>query len=151
MSRLDISPEVERLELEGYHHTFESSQGDRRALALLQAICFCHDQQIVAPEWAADAFAKASNAWFRLQVCSLDEAFGAKTMTNGRRMQALQRRNVRFKISAEIRQAIAARKSVNRALFEEIGRKVGCSGGQVDKIYYATKWIPKVSDTKSAK
>lgn len=153
MSRLDISAEVERLELEGYRQRFECSEGDGRAQALLQAVCFCHDQQIVAPEWAVEAFARASNAWFRLQVGSLDEAFGAETMTDGRRMQALRRRRARPAINLAIMHAKNSNPpvSINEELFQKIGNDVGLCKTIVQEIYYRKKRKSKGNPAKSSK
>lgn len=118
--RLDFPPGFEAGQLEEFRLHFEA--GDKNAL--IRAIKFCFNQEIVAPEWVVAAFFRATNKWYSMEVKELGEAFGL-ARRKGVNINALKKkRRLQFAVFNAVHDARQRQIRVDDELFEAIGAKL---------------------------
>jgi hypothetical protein len=107
--------------------------------ALLQAISMVAKQGLVMPKWMADVYITRFLRVERLEVGSLDEAFGPLPFKPGQMLKNQRRRRELIpKISSLMIDALNKNptRPIDRGLFDEIGEIVAQSGSYVEKAYY---------------
>src|ERR1700733_4231800 len=85
--------------------------------------------------WLTTAFCDAYDRYLNFEVKSLDELFGGrrKGMQIGAARRRLEKRDEVFWRVQELRKA---GRSVNRDLFNAVGKEFGISGAKADSFYY---------------
>jgi hypothetical protein len=129
--RLDLPPEVEAAHLDELRGRFDA--GDKAAL--LSAIGFCFDQQIVAPDWIVAAFFRAMNRWYAMEVKELGEAFGLEWPKGKHPSAAKKMRRLSTAVYLKVHEAQHAGRALDDDLFAEIGEQLGL-GKTLVKDYY---------------
>lgn len=133
MPRADLPEGFEADYLEDFRQRFERARGDRRVEILFSAIRFCGNQEIPLPEWAVEAFFKATNRWFSLQAGSLDEAFGARIITSKRLAQRRRRRHLEARLYSELSR-LGPREGID---WQALAEGLGVGKTALQEIYYA--------------
>ncbi len=135
--KLDLPPEYIVAQLEEYRRYFEA--GDKNAL--FQAIGFCFNQEIVAPEWIVHAFFRAMNKWYSMQVKELGEAFGLAWPKGKSVAAARKKRRLRYAVSNDIHDEKSRGGTVDDGLFEAIGKKYGLGITLVKEYYASARYV----------
>jgi hypothetical protein len=129
---LDLPRGVEETLLRELRIAFEA--GDRTAL--LKAIAHCGRQARVMPEWVVAGYCSAMNQWWSYRVATLDEAFGV-SLPKGKHIAALRkRRRLEWRVYSRVMQLQAGGRSLNKALFAEVGAEYAI-GKTLAEEYYA--------------
>jgi hypothetical protein len=117
--------------LEILKETFDG--GDKSAL--LQAIRYCCWLRRPLPEWLRVAFLAAYDSATGYEIKSWDDAFG-RPHPKGAHLRT-EKRNLELRpvIIGRV-QALRTEMSVDKELFEKIGKDLGISGTIVSDIYY---------------
>jgi hypothetical protein len=121
-----------------HRRRFEAGNAD----ALLDAIAYCGEREVVQPDWVVKAFRERWNKWLGFEVRTLDQAFGL-SRPKGKKLAWLRKVH-RFakEVLLDIADAAAHGRPINFDLFEEIGERLGERYGlsgfgatTVDKLY----------------
>jgi hypothetical protein len=110
---------------------------DGNKAALLIAIKHCLLMNRLPPEWLRWAFVQALDAATAFDIKSWDDVFGRphpKGTHLGKEKKYLA---LRLPIYERVRDAKALGKSINKELFEVIGKELGAAGSIVSDIYYS--------------
>jgi hypothetical protein len=108
-------------------------EGEKEAVL---TILFVHlEHGLPLPPWLTTAFCDAYDRYLNFEVKSLDELFGGrrKGMQIGAARRRLEKRDEVFWRVQELRKA---GRSVNRDLFNAVGKEFGISGAKADSFYY---------------
>jgi hypothetical protein len=129
---LERLPRLEERFLERLRQRFEA--GDKAML--LYSLNHCLTNNLPIPPWLATAFREACEKGHRLKVKSWDEVF-SPPLKKGQQIEAARRKMEKaeplFDLISERRKAGA---SINKELFETVGKEVGLSGTVAEEIYY---------------
>lgn len=131
--KLDLPPEVIAVQLEEHRQHFE--RGDKSAL--IAAIRFCFNEEVVAPEWVVDAFFRATNKWYSMEAKELGEAFGLEWPKGKSVAAAKKKRRLKWAVHNAIWDAKLRRAPCDDELFAKIGKRLGI-GVTLVKEYYAS-------------
>jgi hypothetical protein len=107
-------------------------------VALLAGISAIARQGLVMPPWMANSYVERFLKVERLEVGSLDEAFGPLPFKKGKQLAALrQRRHLIPKISRLLLDAMNAdpNRPIDKSLFEEVGKQLGKSATFTEEAY----------------
>lgn len=108
--------------------------------AALRAVCLCGKVRLVMPEWVVDAFHKATNMLRRLEVKTLDEAFGV-TFPKGKHINALRKfERFGFAVHHRVQEEPRNGRPIDDGLFEKVGNELGLGKTQTSD-YYAIRKI----------
>ena len=89
------------------------------------------------PEWLVDAFYKATNPWYSMDVKTLDEAFGVEWPKRKHFADVKRDYQLRFAVFNRVMDArIYDRKPISDATFAEIAPEFHVSGSVVSRYYY---------------
>ncbi len=126
-----LSPEVEAAHLEELREQFEKGRGS----ALISAMRWCANQQLVMPEWVVKAFSRATNDWYNYRAKTLDEAFGVQ-LPKGTHIAALRKkRDLKHRVHAEIMALRTKGRPINKTLFREVGSHYGIGATLCEEYY----------------
>ena len=126
---------IHDLELEYRHTEFKNGNGQ----ALLSAIRYCGNEQIIMPEWVVQAFFEATHKFNFLHVKTLDEAFGIKWPKGKKLPAARKRMELSYPVYLACKKEIENGASIGKELFISVGKPFGISGGLAEKYYYSGK------------
>lgn len=129
--RLELSPGFEDVVLNGFRQNFERGNKD----ALIQAIRFCFDQELVAPKWVVSAFFSATNRWYQLETKELGAALGLAWPKGKNLSAARKRRRLTCAVLIEIIKATESGHAIDDELFASVGKKFNI-GKTLAKQYY---------------
>jgi len=133
--KLELSQKFIACQLDEYREHFE--RGNKNAL--IQAIRFCFNQEIVAPEWVVAEFFRATNRWYNMECKELGEAFGV-AWPKGANLNALEkRRRLKFAVLNAVNDARAQGRAIDDLLFEEIGQNLGLGKTLVKEYLQAAR------------
>jgi hypothetical protein len=125
--------------LEGLHTNFNA--GDKNAL--FQAIRECGRQNIPMPEWTVNAFFAATNRWYRMDVKTLDDAFGIE-WPKGKRFDAAKRnQNLSYAVYRRCFELSnpelppETRRRRDNQLFEDVGKEFGIGKTLASRYFYS--------------
>jgi hypothetical protein len=102
--------------------------------ALLMAIRYCCWMRRPLPEWARLTFLQAYDSGFDIK--SWDEVFGRPHPKGTHLAKEKKYLAVRSLIWERVRASKAMGKSINKELFEGIGKDLGVAGSVTSEIYY---------------
>jgi hypothetical protein len=117
-----------------YRHT-EFKGGNH--WALLSAIRYCGNEQIVMPEWVVQAFFEATNKLYLLEVKTLDEAFGIEWPYKGKNIDKLrENRRLAATILYRVGEYAGAGWAIDEGTFEMVAGELDCKKTKVGELYY---------------
>jgi hypothetical protein len=110
--------------------------GDKSALIYCMEHCLRNHTAI--PEWVETAFLRGCQDVRNLKVKSWDDVFGRR-LKKGARL-ATERRNSDLvgHIYSRVGELRDAGESINKNLFDRLGKELGISGSTARDLYYAT-------------
>lgn len=112
-------------------------QGDR--VALLDAVHVCAIHRLVMPAWVAENYLDAYRAVITGKAKSWDEVF-SRPYPKGVHINRLQKeRKNRWRVYSEVSRLRASGESLDEALLEKVGRRLGLGKTQTSEIYYQAK------------
>ena len=120
---------------------YEEQYSNGYQSALFAAIRYCGNEQIVMPEWAVDAFFKATNDWYHFKVKTLDEAFGLTWPEKKQFPAAKQRRELQATVYYRVKE-LSENMPIDETLFELVGDENNIGKTKVSEYYYSCKaWL----------
>ena len=108
-------------------------QGDRAAL--FEALDVVARTGSPMPPWVAVEFIRCWETWLRYEVRSLDEAFRIGRVKGARLGDRAHRLRLAVPVLFRIEERRRAGKSVDRAMFEEVGEEHGICRRTCERIY----------------
>ena len=109
---------------------------DGNKAAVLMAIRYCCWMRRPLPEWLRLAFLQAYNSATAFDIKSWDEVFGRPHPKGTHLAKEKKYLAVRSLIWERVRASKAMGKSINKELFEGIGKDLGVAGSVTSEIYY---------------
>lgn len=114
-------------------------QASNNGQEILRGIKICATNDIVMPDWLADAFCDRYYEVVGCRVDSWDKAFG-KPFPKGKHLNALRKeRNLSIKVYNEIRNILleAPNTPIDKSLFERVGAPYGLGATLAEEYYYS--------------
>jgi hypothetical protein len=108
--------------------------GDKTAL--LYAVYHCLLMKRPLPEWLRLAFLHTYESRARFEIRSWDEAFGTPVPRGTHLEKEREHTELRARILERARELTAVGATIDKHLFEEIGRGLGISGTTASTLYY---------------
>jgi hypothetical protein len=134
--RTDIRRKLTAVLVEKLRENFEA--GD--AGALLDAIDFCARAGMAMPLWVVDAYGARHADWRMFRAATLDDAFDVKRKKGMHLEDAKRREWLKPRVAFEVellRRSKNPPPQFDDVLFARVGKKLGISRAQANKIYYA--------------
>lgn len=106
--------------------------------AILEAVNECASRGLVMPLWLAREYMRRYGAFTLHEVQDLNEAFGVqpqKRVTVNRKRREIEAMKAIPRVVAEVFAESPTKWPIGRDLWEEVGRRIGMSGGKVEKVY----------------
>jgi len=107
---------------------------------IMRCVALCAIHALALPPWLRDAFVQRHNLVSDAYVATWDEAFGRPWPKRTRMAIVRRRRVLKQRVHAAVWTLIRLhpKRSVNRSLFEEVGRRreIARSGSEVESLYY---------------
>lgn len=129
---IKLSRQVQAQKLESWRTYFEA--GDR--VALFSALRTCAKHNIPMPEWVSRAFISGYDKVINGDVASWDEAFGAPYPKGVHLSRIRQARLKRSAVWMEVAEERKLGSSINRELFERVGKKLGLGKTRAEELFY---------------
>ena len=130
-------------DLDACQSNYQTSNSGRE---ILRGVKICAANDIVLPDWLADAFC---NRYYEVVNCSVDswdKAFG-KPFPKGKHLNAMRKeRNLSIRVYNEIRNILLAVPDtpIDKSLFERVGAQFGLGATLAEEYYYSRlKQFPK--------
>jgi len=142
-----LPPEIVAGMMEELHLRFEAGNKN----ALIQAIRRCGQQQMVMPEWVVDAFFRATNKWYQMDIKSLDKAIGVAWPKGKSIAAAKKRRRLQFAVLNAVSKAKSEGCAVDDQLFEQIGRRLGLGKTLVKEYYKSARALMGAPSAKTVR
>jgi hypothetical protein len=112
-------------------------QGDK--FALLAAMRECAIHSMVMPDWLARGFISAYDSVGCCEVGSWDEAFGIPYRKGAHLLRMRQDRINLFRVARRINERHKQGASLNRELFEEVGKELGVGRTKAEELWRRAK------------
>lgn len=128
------------LMMDAYRASFD--EGEK--VSLLDALRLCAVHNLPLPSWVADGYAAGYAQWRHHSVATLDDAFGV-VRPKGTHLRAKRKAlELNFAVPVMIMKFRAQGRSVDEALFEDVGKALGISSSTASKAYYASYYYRRL-------